>query len=180
VTATTTAREEKNGMRRIRFLAGNSIAASFEGGEGPPQRDVSRILFPPSLPALRLRATVDDNHSSRPGITDGLERPTRKPRTGRPCWHDGFHRHAIASLFGLAPCGVLPAICLATNAVRSYRTFSPLPTFAPCGTTAGGMFSVPLSFELPRPGVTRRTALRSSDFPRTFRSAVVYPAAADQ
>src|SRR5262245_22676194 len=29
----------------------------------------------------------------------------------------------------------------------------------------GGMFSVPLSFELPRPGVTRRTALRSSDFP---------------
>jgi len=31
---------------------------------------------------------------------------------------------------------------------------------------AGGMFSVPLSFGLPRPGVTRRTALRSSDFPR--------------
>src|SRR5678816_4168158 len=30
---------------------------------------------------------------------------------------------------------------------------------------AGGMFSVPLSFELPRPGVTRRTALWSSDFP---------------
>jgi len=30
---------------------------------------------------------------------------------------------------------------------------------------AGCVFSVPLSFELPRPGVTRRTALRSSDFP---------------
>jgi len=30
---------------------------------------------------------------------------------------------------------------------------------------AGGMFSVPLSFGSPRPGVTRRTALRSSDFP---------------
>jgi hypothetical protein len=29
----------------------------------------------------------------------------------------------------------------------------------------GCVFSVPLSFELPRPGVTRRTALRSSDFP---------------
>src|SRR5690242_474725 len=27
------------------------------------------------------------------------------------------------------------------------------------------MFSVPLSFGLPRPGITRRTALRSSDFP---------------
>src|SRR5262245_59182029 len=33
------------------------------------------------------------------------------------------------------------------------------------------MFSVPLSFELPRPGVTRRTALRSSDFP-PFDSAL--------
>ena len=35
-----------------------------------------------------------------------------------------------ASLFGLAPCGVLPAICLTADAVRSYRTFSPLPAFA--------------------------------------------------
>ena len=33
---------------------------------------------------------------------------------------------------------------------------------------AGGVFSVPLSFGLPRPGVTRRTALRSSDFPPAF------------
>src|SRR6185369_1476153 len=30
----------------------------------------------------------------------------------------------------------------------------------------GGMFSVPLSFGSPRPAVSRRTALRSSDFPR--------------
>ena len=34
--------------------------------------------------------------------------------------------------------------------------------------TVGCVFSVPLSFELPRPGVTRRTALRSSDFPPAF------------
>jgi len=33
----------------------------------------------------------------------------------------------IAFLFGLAPCGVLPATRVATGAVRSYRTFSPLP-----------------------------------------------------
>ena len=33
----------------------------------------------------------------------------------------------VASLFGLAPCGVLPATCLTAGAVRSYRTFSPLP-----------------------------------------------------
>ena len=67
-----------------------------------------------------------------------------------------------APLFGLAPCGVLPATRVATSAVRSYRTISPLPAFA------GGIFSVPLSFESPRPGVTRRTALRSSDFPPAF------------
>src|SRR4026209_548585 len=40
------------------------------------------------------------------------------------------------SLFGLAPCGVLPAIRVATDAVRSYRTFSPLLAFAPYGATA--------------------------------------------
>src|ERR1043165_6791642 len=42
--------------------------------------------------------------------------------TGRP-----------ASLFGLAPCGVLPATRVATGAVRSYRTFSPLPVGSPQG-----------------------------------------------
>jgi len=36
-------------------------------------------------------------------------------------------RHARATLFGLAPCGVLPATGVTAGAVRSYRTFSPLP-----------------------------------------------------
>ena len=46
-------------------------------------------------------------------------------------------RRDIASLFGLAPCGVLPAICLTADAVRSYRTFSPLPLRSPpFGATA--------------------------------------------
>jgi hypothetical protein len=31
------------------------------------------------------------------------------------------------SLFGLAPCGVYPASGVTVGAVRSYRTFSPLP-----------------------------------------------------
>jgi len=34
------------------------------------------------------------------------------------------------SLFGLAPCGVLPATTVTSRAVRSYRTISPLPTIA--------------------------------------------------
>ena len=33
----------------------------------------------------------------------------------------------VPSLFGLAPGGVCPAACVAAGAVRSYRTFSPLP-----------------------------------------------------
>src|SRR5207244_8539419 len=76
------------------------------------------------------------------------------------------------SLFGLAPCGVCPARRITAAAVRSYRTFSPLPR--PCGR--GGMFSVALSVEsfpslqkckdgTTLPDVIRHTALRSSDFP---------------
>jgi hypothetical protein len=33
----------------------------------------------------------------------------------------------LPSLFGLAPCGVYPASAITAGAVRSYRTFSPLP-----------------------------------------------------
>jgi hypothetical protein len=51
-----------------------------------------------------------------------------------------------ATLFGLAPCGVLPATDVAAGAVRSYRTFSPLPAFA------GGIFSVPLIRQVTLPG----------------------------
>ena len=103
-------------------------------------------------------AAAGDDHSSSLAIAGGVKRPTRKRRMGHP-----------ASLFGLAPCGVLPATRVATRAVRSYRTFSPLPDHC----WPGGMFSVPLSFGLPRPGVTRRTALRSSDFPPTVANATV-------
>ena len=48
-------------------------------------------------------------------------------RTGHPSPGANAGR---ASLFGLAPCGVLPATRVTTGAVRSYRTFSPLPTSA--------------------------------------------------
>src|SRR5258708_32172561 len=67
--------------------------------------------------------------------------------TGRP-----------VSLFGLAPCGVLPAARVTAGAVRSYRTFSPLPLARLSTTLRGGIFSVPLSFRLPYPRVTRRPA----------------------
>src|SRR5207247_9598435 len=54
------------------------------------------------------------------------KRPTRRRRTGHP-YQAGALSAGWASLFGLAPCGVLPATRVATGAVRSYRTFSPLP-----------------------------------------------------
>ena len=50
---------------------------------------------------------------------------------------------------------------VASRAVRSYRTFSPLP--APEG--AGGLFSVALSMGSRPPGVTWRPVRRSPDFP---------------
>ena len=53
------------------------------------------------------------------------------------------------SLYGFAPDGVYHARSVASSAVRSYRTFSPLPCIA------GGLFSVALSLELPPPDVIR-------------------------
>src|SRR5262249_16833087 len=86
---------------------------------------ISRILFR-LRPGFR-RAPADDDHSSTLVIADEIQRPTRRPRTGRPA---GDRTTAPASLFGLAPCGVLPATDLTAGPVRSYRTFSPLPAFA--------------------------------------------------
>jgi hypothetical protein len=87
-----------------------------------------------------LSALRQDDHSSGPRITARLKRPTR--RFGAPSRH-AFRVSGNSSLFGLAPCGVCPARVIAAAAVRSYRTFSPLP--GPCGP--GGMFSVALSVQ---------------------------------
>jgi len=121
---------------------------------------VSRILS-----ALRR-----DGHSSRPRITARLKRPTRRLWRAEPARAPGAAEALPRgpSLFGLAPCGACPARRITATAVRSYRTFSPLP--GPC--SPGGMFSVALSVERPAyksagvlPDVIRHTALRSSDFP---------------
>jgi hypothetical protein len=63
----------------------------------------------------------------------------------------------IECLFGLAPSEVYPAMLITQHAVRSYRTFSPLPE--------GGSFSVALSVSLRCPGVTWHFVLWSPDFP---------------
>src|SRR5271165_5058418 len=66
-------------------------------------------------------------------------------RVGAPGRHASAADRAglrISSLFGLAPCGVYPAPDVTAGAVRSYRTFSPLPTalarrgrYLLCGTS---------------------------------------------
>jgi hypothetical protein len=68
--------------------------------------------------------------SDRPGDSDGPSGSA--PRLAA--------RHRGASLFGLAPCGVLPATRVTTGAVRSYRTFSPLPTIALAGVARRYIF----------------------------------------
>ena len=68
-------------------------------------------------------------------------------RAGTHPWRGPKALPGNPSLFGLAPCGVCPARRITAPAVRSYRTFSPLPE--PCGP--GGMFSVALSVERSRP-----------------------------
>src|SRR5690348_8425449 len=85
-----------------------------------------------------------------------LEQPTRTASlTSLPRRYRFRERSALPPLFGLAPGGVYPAASVAGNAVRSYRTFSPLPRFAPFGASPGGSFSVALSLGLPPPDVIR-------------------------
>jgi hypothetical protein len=75
----------------------------------------------------------DGNHSSSLWIAPEVQQSTQKHWTGRPTSLSGN-----AFLFDLAPCGVYHAAAVASVAVRSYRTFSPLPRRARryifCGT----------------------------------------------
>jgi len=87
------------------------------------------------------------------------------PRTSSDLPESGAG-HTIGFLFGLAPGGVCPAVRVTTNAVRSYRTFSPLPTRHP-EVSVGGIFSVALSVDSRRPVVIWHPALWSPDFPRS-------------
>ena len=67
-----------------------------------------------------------------PSLTRSSDRPGSIGRAIRPSVVPvaSPRRELDASLFGLAPCGVLPATNLTAGAVRSYRTFSPLLAFA--------------------------------------------------
>ena len=108
------------------------------------RRPVSRVLSP-------ARMTRADGW---PFIWDA------RRRTPRATYPDGGAETRpietdLPSLLGLAPGGVCRAAPVAGGAVRSYRTLSPLPAFAPGGASVGGLLSVALSLGSPPPGVTR-------------------------
>ena len=134
-------------------------------------------------------------HSSRRRVAaDAHQRPTRRFRHFLgAAWarRAGAQRPPgswppFPSLFGLAPCGVYPASGVTVGAVRSYRTFSPLPrrerpssrsrraspvALAPVrvpgvAEAVSFLWHWPSTGLLARvPDVIRHTALRSSDFP---------------
>jgi hypothetical protein len=110
---------------------------------------ISRVLSPARRP--------EADHFSGTAIAGGLKQPTRDPDGAAP----------PSPLFGLAPGGVCLAAPVASRAVVSYTTVSPLPVPSPSrGRVIGGLFSVALSVASRRPAVSRHPALRSSDFPQ--------------
>jgi hypothetical protein len=128
-----------------------------------------------------------DDHSSRPVIAHGLERPTRWPRTGRPidaqlaldrrrhpiwsCSMRGFACHRRYRRRG----ALLPHLFTLTRlrppdfgeAGPRNRTGASRACLAeaPEARRRAVYFLCHWSVRLPCPGVTRRTALWSSDFP---------------
>ena len=65
--------------------------------------------------------------------------------------------------------------CVATDAVRSYRTLSPLPSASVATHRLGGLLSAALSVGSRPPGVTWHPVLWSPDFPRHFHAAATRP-----
>src|SRR5262249_44822033 len=78
--------------------------------------------------------------------------------------------HPVPSLFGLAPCGVCHAPSITARAVRSYRTFSPLPRPKPRRYVLCGTFR--------RTGLNLSSRTLSGTLPcrvRTFLPLIVQP-----
>ena len=73
------------------------------------------------------RLPARDDHSSATPVARRLQQPTRTAGSGHRSRFPRLRADPAPPLFGLAPGGVYRAVAVAGNAVRSYRTFSPLP-----------------------------------------------------
>lgn len=88
-----------------------------------------------------LAEAMRDGHSSGTLFAQRLEQPTRTASLTSPCGviAASSELSAMPSLFGFAPGGVYHAVPVAGDAVRSYRTFSPLlPPPRPSPASGGG------------------------------------------
>jgi len=75
----------------------------------------------PSFVPLDQKRSVGDDHVSRAGVAVGLQHATRLGRGSR------LRPGGRSRLLALARGGVCHASAVTGRAVRSYRTFSPLP-----------------------------------------------------
>ena len=126
-------------LSKTRFLHANRKTTSLENA-----LEYQPACKPGSVGHRPLARTIRDGHSSGTTFARCLEQPTRTASLTSPCGVIAFasERPAWPSLFGLAPGGVCHAGSVAGPAVRSYRTFSPLPLpkrrrFVLCGTVPG-------------------------------------------
>ena len=133
----------------------HSIHPPIQSSTHPTKRESRAARKPSSVgPPRRARG-----HPSGAGVSTGLELPTRESRRGGP---------PQAPIFGIAPSGV----CRADASPR--RWWALTPPFHLCRypprRALGRVFSVALSRALRLVGVTHRSALWSSDFPRAVTS----------
>src|SRR3954451_2749429 len=103
-----------------------------------------------------------DGHSSGTPVARRLLRPTR---AARPETRLAVFEAAAPPLFGLAPGGVCRAVLVAKNAVRSYRTLSPLPRATVSGGTKAVCFLLHCPWGHPRRRVSGTVFPWSPDFP---------------
>ena len=89
----------------------------------------------------------------------------RPTRSSRGAGHTPAADGCLCPCLALLPTGVAWPRRLPDAPVGSYPTFSPLPAPA-LAQAAGGLFLWPCPRGCPLPGVTRRRALWSADFPR--------------
>src|ERR1700679_889437 len=114
--------------RRAQFLGG--LCRTFSRALRPRER-FARQRVRRSRPLSRVLSwTVIPLAYASPRSSSDLP--------GSPCGPHVAAVKPLASLFGLAPGGVCRAVGVATRAVRSYRTISPLP--APLSRHLGGIF----------------------------------------
>ncbi len=129
-----------------------------QGGGGPPAGRGAAGGKPSSVPPGAAREAGlpprGDGHPSTPVVAHRLQRSTRVLPDEQP------GDVGIRTLPDLAPSGV----CLAGRSPD--RRWALTPPFHRCRRGRRLCISVALSLRFPSPGVTRRPALRSSDFPR--------------